>query len=278
MNRKLQKKYDRLTDIVRSIKKICIAYSGGVDSTLLVKVCVDTLGKKHVLAVTAVSETYPSSDIRNARQLARETGVKHIILKTPEMQNPDFTANTNNRCYFCKKSFFKELLRKADEYGFTAVCDGSNTDDQYDYRPGRKAAAEFKIRSPLMEAGMNKKDIRALSRKLGLSGWDRPANPCLASRIPYGTPITKDRLIAVEKAEDFLHSLGFRAVRVRSHGRLARIELPARDIAKFMRIRTREAAAARLKKLGFIWISIDIEGYRTGSMNEIIMSGPQIDR
>lgn len=270
MNEELREKHTKLIDIIKPMNRACIAYSGGVDSALLLKVCVETLGKKQVLAVTAVSSTYTDSEKAVAADIARRIDVRHILLQTKETHDPDFTENNPERCYYCKKSFYRDLVNVANVYGFAHICDGSNVDDINDYRPGKIAAEEFGIRSPLVEAGFRKEDIRSLSRELGLPGWDRPANPCLASRIPYKNLITSEKLSMIEQSEEFLHTLGFKVVRVRHHGEIARIEVPQDDIERIMEVATRKTIAENLKKFGFNWISVDVEGYRMGSMNEVL--------
>lgn len=271
MDEELRKKHQKLTEILKGIRKTCIAFSGGVDSTLLLKVARDALDEKKVMAVTAVSNTYTGTEQKTASRMAGLIGAKHVFLSTDETGDPEYASNTPERCYHCKKHFYKTLLPVAHAHGFAIICDGSNLDDLTDYRPGKKAGEEFGVRSPLIEAGMGKEDVRALSRELGLPDWDRPANPCLASRIPYGTEITAERLSAVEKAEQFIHSMGFTLVRVRHHETVARIELPLEDVHRFMENPAREETHRHLKGLGFTWVAVDIGGYKTGSMNESIV-------
>ncbi len=271
MKDELREKYQKLCSIIKSIGKVCVAYSGGVDSALLLKVCRDTLpDKKQLLAVTAVSATYTASEKDKASHLARLMDTKHIFLETSETDDASFTENNPERCYYCKKNFYKELVNVAHVYGFAVICDGSNIDDLSDYRPGKRAAEEYGIRSPLREAGFSKEDIRALSRELGLTEWDRPANPCLASRIPYGNTITIKKLSAIEQSEEFLHSLGFKTVRVRHHGEMASIEVPRNEIPRLMEDLLRGRIVEKLKEQGFSWICADLEGYRMGSMNEVL--------
>lgn len=270
VNKELHEKHRKLTEILKSIRKACIAFSGGVDSSLLLKVARDTLDEKKVLGVTAVSNTYTAEEQKIASQTAKLIGAKHILLATAETEDPDFIVNPPERCYHCKKNFYAALIPVAHAHGFAIICDGSNLDDLADYRPGKKAGEEYGVRSPLIEAGMGKEDVRALSRELGLPHWDRPANPCLASRIPYGTEITGERLSTVEKAEGFIRSLGFTTVRVRHHETIARIELPLEDALRFMGNPVMEETHRHLKGLGFTWVALDIGGYRTGSMNESI--------
>ncbi|TFH42457.1 MAG: ATP-dependent sacrificial sulfur transferase LarE [Chrysiogenales bacterium] len=270
MEAHLEEKYGTLVEIIKSIGKACIAYSGGVDSSLLVKVCADTLDTKKILAVTGVSEIFTPSEAFIAGELARSMGVRCTTLKTAEMKDHDFLKNDGDRCYHCRSGFYRDLVLVARAHGFAVIIDGSNLDDREDYRPGRRAAEEFGIRSPLLDAGMGKEDVRALSRELGVPGWDRPANPCLASRIPYGTPITKERLDAVEKSEEFIRSLGFKEVRVRHHDDIARIEIPIPDMARFLEKGCRELVEHFIKGLGFKWVSLDLGGYRMGSLNSVL--------
>jgi pyridinium-3,5-biscarboxylic acid mononucleotide sulfurtransferase len=255
---------------IKKYNRVIIAFSGGVDSSFLLAVSEAALGKENVIAVTASSETYTESELSLAKEMAAETGVRHIILETGELNNPDFVSNTADRCYFCKKDFYSKIMELSKKMGISNVLDGSNADDVSDYRPGRKAAIEFGIISPLIEEGFTKKDIRLLSKELGLSVWDKPANPCLASRIPYGSKITTERLEAVFKAEAFIRSKGFSIVRVRHHDQIARIELPVQDIGRLMQDSIREEIARYFKSLGFVWITIDVEGYRMGSLNSAL--------
>ncbi len=270
MNEELHAKHQKLREIIQSMGKVCIAYSGGVDSALLLKVCRDTLEKKRVLAVTAVSRTYTGSEKTAAADLARIIDARNIFLNTAEADDPEFIANNPERCYHCKKNFFRELINVAHVHGFAHICDGSNVDDIQDYRPGKRAAEEYGVLSPLIDAGFSKDDVRELSRELGLPGWDRPANPCLASRIPYGNSITEEKLSMIAQSEDFLHSLGFMTVRVRHHGDIARIEVPRKDIPRLIEETTSLKVSRQLKQIGFSWVCADVEGYRMGSLNEVL--------
>jgi uncharacterized protein len=246
-----------------------VAFSGGVDSTLLLKVAADVLGRR-VASVTASSPTYPGREIRAARALARKLGVRHEVIATSEMDNPEFTANPPLRCYHCKKELMEKVSAMASERGLAYVVDGQNADDVSDFRPGARAAAELGVRSPLREAGLTKADIRSLSKKLGLPTWDRPSLACLASRFPYDTPITPEALGRVEKAEDALRRLGFGQLRVRHHDSIARIEVPAADFARLISPGIRGRIEKDLKKLGYLYVAMDLGGYRTGSMNEAL--------
>lgn len=270
MNAHLRKKHDRLAALIGKMGRACVAFSGGVDSALLLRVCLDTLGEKDVLAVTASSAIRPEGEARGAAELARSLGARHVFLATDEMEDPDFVKNDGDRCYHCKKKFMTGLAVLARDEGFALLCDGTNADDESDYRPGRRALEELGVRSPLAEAGIGKEEVRALSRDLGVPAWDRPANPCLASRIPYGTPVTLERLAAVAEAEAFIVSLGFPGVRVRHHNTIARIEVPLPDMARLLNGETRERIESFLRGLGFTWVALDLGGYRTGSLNRAL--------
>ncbi len=250
----------KLEAVVRARPKALVAFSGGVDSTLLLRICRDVLGPENVLAVTGVSQTYTAEELATARRVARALGVEHILLETDELACEAFAANPADRCYHCK----------GKRRGIDAVYDATNTDDLSDYRPGRRATEERGVVSPLLLAGFSKKDVRALSRQLGLPSWDKPANPCLASRIPYGTPITAETLDRVRAGEKYLRGQGFPVVRLRHHDRLARIEVPAADFARLMKPDTARKIARRLRSLGYLWIALDLEGFRTGSLNRAV--------
>lgn len=266
-------KLDTLKKIVRSRPKAVVAFSGGVDSTLLLRVARDVLGPENVVAATGVSETYTPDELRTARRVARGLGVEHVLLETDELACAAFAANPAERCYHCKSELLGKILELARARGIEAVYDASNVDDLSDYRPGRKAIDESEVTSPLLEAGFTKRDVRLLSRKLGLASWDKPANPCLASRIPYGTPITQETLDKVREGEAFIRKLGFPVVRLRHHGELARVEVPPGDLPKLLRPVTARKVAAKLMSLGYHWIAADIEGYRMGSLNRAVGAG-----
>jgi uncharacterized protein len=263
-------KADKLRAIIRTRPKAVVAFSGGVDSTLLLKACVDALGAANVTAVTGVSQTYTPEEKRTARRAARGLGVRHILIETDELACAAFAANPADRCYHCKRELFGRIADLARSLGADTFYDASNVDDLADYRPGHRAVEEFGVRSPLVEAGLAKKDVRALSKKLGLGSWDKPANPCLASRVPYGTPITVETLARIRAGEKYLRGLGFPIVRLRHHGELARIEVPASELPRITRPETARKIARRLRSLGYLWTSVDLEGYRMGSLNRAV--------
>jgi uncharacterized protein len=261
-----ESKRQRLADVLRECGSVVVGYSGGVDSVFLARVAVDVLGAENVLAVTGKSDSIASWMEDTAREVAGRFGIPWLELETHEMDDPRYAANPSNRCYFCKSELWTRLADVARDRGLRAVLDGSNADDVGDHRPGAMAATENAVRSPLLEAGLTKAEIRAWSRELGLPTWDQPAAPCLASRIPYGIAVTPERLQQVERAELGLRALGFRDFRVRHHDGLARLEVHPAEIARVAEHRVRIAEAVRAA--GFRRVLIDLQGYRRGSLNE----------
>ncbi len=260
-------KYKQLQEILKTMGSAVVAYSGGTDSSLVLKVAHDVLGEK-VIAMTAVSASLPTADRIEAGQIARQIGVRHILVDSDETSDPEYLANTPNRCFFCKNETYGKLSAFAGENGFQVIVDGTNADDTGDFRPGRKAASAFHVRSPLLEAGFSKAEIRQLSKELGLPNWNKPAAACLSSRIPYGTTITLEALSQVERAEALLHGLGLQQLRVRHHGPVARIEAEADDFPRLLEHRNEIVTA--LKAMGYTYVSLDLAGFRSGSMNEVI--------
>jgi len=267
----LEKKLIRLKKIISSMGSVLVAFSGGADSTFLLKIASIVLPKDSVLAVTASSDTYPREELLFSKNIARGFGVKHKIIKTRELIDKRFVANPVNRCYFCKKELFGSLKEIAKKFKLNFVVDASNISDKKDFRPGNIAKEEFRVKSPLQEAGLTKEDIRLLSKKLGLKTWDKPALACLASRVPYGQKITPGILSRINKAEGLLKQMGFRQVRLRHYNGLCRIETARVDIPKL--INQRNLIVEKLKRLGYNYVTVDLEGYRTGSMNEAINRG-----
>jgi uncharacterized protein len=263
----MESKLDALRGIIGDMGSAVVAFSAGVDSTFVAAVAADVLGDR-ALAVTGVSPSIPQSEVDEAKDLARLIGVRHVLLDTSEMDRPGYVENSPQRCYHCKTELYSLLEEMAVRDGFDFVLDGCNMDDLGDHRPGRVAAAEHRVRSPLIEAGLTKTEIRELSKERGLPTWDKPAMACLSSRIPYGTPVTVEALDQVGAAEAFLRSLGFRQLRVRHHGDVARIEIEA-DVLPAV-LEHRERIVRRLKNLGYKYVTLDLAGFRSGSMNEAI--------
>jgi uncharacterized protein len=264
------KKEKKLRNILKEMRKVLIAYSGGADSTYLLKVAHEELDGG-VLAITAQSESLPKIDLEEAMKFAGRIGVRHKIIQTREVNQEEYVSNPINRCYFCKKELFGKLRNIALKEGISHLLDGSQMDDTGDFRPGVKAQEEWNVRSPLKEAGLTKKEIRYLSRDLGIPTWEKPSSPCLSSRIPYGYRITREKLSQIEIAERYLHGLGFREVRVRHFGETARIEVPKSRISSLLMKDVVSRVESRFKELGFFSVAIDQKGLRSGSLNEEIL-------
>lgn len=260
-------KLQQLERILGQLGSALVAYSGGTDSTFLLKVCQDTL-KEKVLAVTAKSPTYSSSELTQAIEMTKSLSVRHRIIETKELENPNFVVNSPDRCYHCKLELFCQLRQIAREGEIRSVVDGSNYDDLNDYRPGMRAAAELGVCHPLQEAKLTKDEIRVLSKEMVLPTWNKPSLACLASRFPYGIPITKESLTMVEEGEAFLHSLGIGQLRLRHHDKTARIEVEPQDMRLLLKEQNRRQTIARFKELGYLYITLDLAGYRSGSLNE----------
>lgn len=265
----IQTKLAALQAQLKSMGKVLIAFSGGVDSTFLLALAHDLLGEG-VTAVTARSSTFPHRELSEAISFTSKHGIKHIIIDSEELDVEGFANNPVNRCYLCKKELFGKISMLAEEHNIKYILDGSNADDLCDYRPGLQALAELGILSPLKDAGMTKEDIRTLSREMKLPSWDKPSFACLSSRFPYGEEITPEKLSMVDKAEDFLLNLGFKQVRVRHHGNLARIEVSPNERSRFFDEELMSRIDVFLKEVGFTYVTLDLKGYRTGSMNETL--------
>ncbi|MDY7010811.1 MAG: ATP-dependent sacrificial sulfur transferase LarE [Planctomycetota bacterium] len=266
LDESVREKLNRCREILRKLQRVIVAFSGGTDSSMLLAMAAETLGTENVLAVMAVSTIFPQRERTTAGQIADLLGVELKEFETPQLADANFTANPTDRCYYCKAMLLGRLKKLADEGGFSAVITGSNADDENDYRPGRRAEQQLGVRCPLAESGLTKSDIRSASRAMGLPNWDRPAFACLATRIPYGREITAEKLSRIDQSEEVLLSLDFPQCRVRDHDTIARIEVPADLIERAVALR--ESIAGPLKALGYTYVALDLEGFRSGSMNE----------
>lgn len=266
--RTTEQKLADLQRIIREYESVVVAFSAGADSTLVAKVAADVLGSR-ALAVTSASESLAERELDEALAYAESLGINHRVIYTQELQNPDYLANPTNRCYHCKTELYDHLVALAQEEGYRHVANGLNLDDLGDYRPGLQAAREHDVRAPLQEAGLTKPDVRAISKLLQVPTWDKPAMACLSSRVPYGEAITPEKLRQIDHAEQVLRDLGYRQLRVRHHGQVARIELPADQLTQFV---AEHAALVgdRLKALGFLYVTLDLQGFRSGSMNDVL--------
>ena len=260
-----EKRLGELKRIVAPYGSALVAFSGGVDSSLALAVAARALPKESVLAVTSNNETYLPSELEGAEALARSLGVEHLVVNTRELDDPNYASNPTNRCYFCKSTLYSDFARLASEKGYACVVDGANKDDEGDYRPGRRAAKELGVVSPLSVAGVSKVEVRGLAKYLGLRSWDKPALACLSSRFPYGQEITPEKLAQVARAEEFLRSRGYQQVRVRHHGEIARLEGGPQEMERAFA--EREEISSELKDAGFLYVTLDLSGYVSGSLN-----------
>lgn len=264
-------KDQQLRELLRAMQSVIVAYSGGIDSAYLAYVAAQELGPR-ALAITGESPSYPDFQRQDALAIVEQFGLQHEFVSTEEIHDPNYQANPANRCYFCKHELFTKLAALGAARGFAVVCDGNNADDVGDYRPGRQAAHELQVRSPLMEAGLTKAEIRQLAKVAGLPIWDRPASACLSSRIPYGMPVTIEKLSVIERGEAKLRALGFQLLRVRHHGEVARIEIATAELPKALNLEMAQQITTAFKQLGFKYVTLDLEGYRTGALNEVLAS------
>lgn len=269
LSEELEQKLEKLKQYIAGLGSLAVGFSGGVDSSLLTSVAHEVLGER-MIAVTGADASVPEREVKEAESFCKERGIRHIICRVDPLKEEGYRNNTPDRCYFCKHGIFTEVKKIADEYGIEYMAEGSNMDDLGDYRPGLRAAAELSVKSPLREAELSKSEIRILSKALGLPTWSKPAYACLASRFVYGEEITEEKLNMIDRAEQFLIEHGFFEERVRMHGNIARIEVPPADITRLAADEVRKAVYEEFRKLGFLFVTLDLKGYRTGSMNATI--------
>ena len=272
----IAQKEQHLVEILTTLRSVVVGFSGGVDSAYLAYVANRVLGKK-ALSVTAISPSYPSFQRMETAEFVTRFNLNHLEVETSEIENPRYRENSSNRCYYCKSELFAKLRDLAQIRGYGAVVDGTNYDDRKDFRPGRRAAEEYSVQSPLLEVQMTKLDIRELSRRSSLPTWDKPALPCLSSRFPYGTSITSEKLSVVDRGEEILRSFGFKVFRVRYHESLVRLEFSPNELPKALNMTMGAILTKRFKSLGFKFVTIDLEGYRSGSLNEVLPLHPSQD-
>ena len=266
-------KLHRLRGLLSQMRRVAVAFSGGVDSTFVLKCAVDTLGRDNVLAVTGASDSVASAEMEDARRLAKHIGAEHIVVETREFEDENYLANPTNRCYYCKTELYTRMAELLAPRGQFVIVNGTNADDLGDYRPGLTAAGEHSVRAPCAELGLTKSEIRILSAEMGLPTHDKPAAPCLSSRVQYGEAITPEKLRMIERGEAFLRSLGLRECRVRHHDKLARIEVPPDEIARLAAPEVRAKIDAAFREIGYLYVTLDLRGFRSGSMNEVIAFG-----
>lgn len=261
---------EKLKSFIRQYNKVAVAFSGGVDSSFLLKVASDAIGKENVIAITLKAAVNPEREVAEAIELAELTGARHIVIPVDVMSIPGFAENPPDRCYICKTAIFERIIKEAGSYDIKVIFDGTNADDENDYRPGMRALKELGVISPLKACGIGKKEIRQLSMELGIKTWDKPSMACLASRVPYNEPITEEKLRMVGKAEGFLQAMGFIQFRVRCHGSIARVEIAPEEMGKVLDITVMKRISDGLKDIGFHYVTLDMQGYRTGSLNETL--------
>jgi uncharacterized protein len=270
LSSELAAKRDRLLEVLRNLDSVAVAFSGGIDSTVVARAAQLALGDRAV-AVTADSPSVPRAEIEDARRLAERIGIRHRVIPTAEFSDANYVRNDGSRCYYCKSELYSRIETLLPELGVSVICSGANLDDSGDYRPGLKAAAEHRVRHPLQEAGFTKADVRALALAWDLPTWDKPASPCLSSRLAPGVEVTPERTARIEAAEEYLHSLGYRECRVRLHeGELARIEVPSNELLRLLEPSVHKELVRRLKELGFRYVTLDLEGFRSGNLNQLV--------